>query len=188
MKNKTIVLMGQSNAVYFSQYGGTDALAVDLQLFAPGKVTFIQCAKGGTILNTDWMPGQTLYQACLEKIGTQTIDLILWDQGESEAEGGSVEMCNDWGMNLVMMMASFRAALHNPQIPVLHCRLPDDLPWQLPRIKEMYFQTDTVRVPYGHLVDLNGIKSDQLHYIPDNGYVKVAQRYANAYKLYLQGE
>lgn len=181
------LIIGQSNALRFGQSTGTQVFEDKSQSFSPGPVTFINAAVGGTFLS-EWMPGTAYYQNALSLAAGKQVSVILWDQGEAEAEGGDETLVSSWAMNFTSMMNSLRAALGNPKIPVLYCRLGGDVAGSLPLGNKMYNAQSSVYLPYSELVNLDGIVVDDgLHYT-DAGYQEIGQQYANAYRTVLQGD
>lgn len=186
--NLTVAVVGQSNALYFSEFGGTQAFERDVQSFAPGRVTFLVCAKGGTNMQDDWQPGAPLFEACMKQIKQQHIDLMLFSQGESEAEAWDPDQVALWPTRFCALVHDFRARTGNPSMPVFYLRLGDDLPWQLPFYKQMYKTQTNVHVDNGFMVSMDGTHSAGLHYLTNNGYVDIARRFADAYHRFLLGD
>lgn len=187
VRDRTILVMGQSNALYFPMYGGTQAFTAALQSFAPGNITYIVCAQGGTTMRTHWQVGAPLYQDCMNKVGRQKIDLMIWWQGESEAQSTALDEVEDWAASFVSMARTVRMTTGNPNMPILYTRL-GDLPWQLPLYKQMYTVQSNIVLENSRMIDLNGIPTDQLHYIVNDGYAVVARLFAKAYWTFLNPE
>lgn len=182
-KDRTIVVMGQSNGFRFVDEGGAQAFAQDIQSFAPGQVRVINCAVPGSAIST-WMPGNVNYQACIDLIGQNTIDAVLWDQGEAEAESSDATLVDSWTMNFTSLITSFRTVIKGGHAaPVLYCRL-GDLAFKLqPGFwNKMRGSQEDVHIANAVMVNLDGIAfMDNLHY-DANGYAQIAKRYADAYK------
>ncbi len=183
----TWMIMGQSNAVRFAQYGGPDAFNVDIQSFAPGTITWINCSVGGTAVS-EWQKTapQGYYQACLAAAVGHNIDGILWEQGEAEAEQGDPAICDAWTGLFTTMINSFRADIGNPRAVVLYTRLGQAS--GLPNTQEERQAQEAVHIQYGRMVDLDSIKVPLgLHYNPED-YPKIAQLYASTYYELLSGK
>lgn len=183
---KTFLIMGQSNAVRFGQYGGPDAFTRAVQSFAPGAITWIQCSVGGTSID-QWQKGNgTLYQACLALAKDKRIDGIIWDQGEYEAEQGDSYTALVWASKFTDLMTTFRQDISNPSAVVLYARLGPA--HGLPMADTLRQAQESVHLPYSHMANLDDVAVPQgLHYDP-SAYPLLAEDFARAYYDLLQGE
>jgi hypothetical protein len=183
---KTVLVIGQSNAVYFmTRSQGPQEFERLIQTFAPGPVTYISAAVGGSSI-ASWAPGTTNFQNAVTAAMGRNIDVIFWDQGEYEAQDGDVSAAESWGQSFTTLINALRSAIGNPNIPVLYCRLTNDTP--LPLGNAVYGAQTRVRIHNGVMVPLDGIPTDGgLHYTPEN-YKRVAERYARAYYEFLSND
>lgn len=179
--------MGQSNAVRFAKFGGPDAFTSAVQSFAPGTINWIDCSVGGTGI-AQWQKnsGDGLYQACMESVKGKYIDVILWEQGEAEAEQCCEDVAFAWTPLFTNMINTFRFDIGNPRAVVLYARLGQAK--GLPMTGQVREAQELVHIQNGHMVDLDGIDVPAgLHYEPYQ-YPVIAKRFAEAYKLFLRGE
>lgn len=173
----TVLIMGQSNAERFSTpKGGEDGFKSVLP-----NTQFINCAVGGTGLE-EWKKGGELYNECLEAVGKTKIDIIWWDQGEYEAEGGidgTADGANSWAEHFTALVASFK---HDFKCPVFFARLGDfndPSPWwNIVRQQQVMIDFNIAS-----MVSLDGIAPIQndRHYTYE-GYYQIGRRLALSIK------
>lgn len=175
-----VLVTGQSNGKFLvaGGYAGFRSLYPNAQ--------FINCAASATSL-MEWQKGNALYSACMEKVGHAHIDMIIFIQGENEAQGFSCGCsygapCNcqipadHWSQNFTALARNFQQDF-TPN--VFYSRLGDlgesGPYWSLVRQE----QTGT---SIGTMVSLDGIKArpSDIHYTAD-GYYAIGKRFALSY-------
>ncbi len=169
----TVLVMGQSNAQRLPN-GGYDGFR---SIYSQAQ--FINCAVGGTGLN-QWQKGGALYTACLNAVGGAHIDMIIWVQGEYEAEGGACDCAapsSTWSQDFTAIANHFKTDF---KAPVYFSRLGDFVdpsPWWADVRAQQTMTT------VGPMVSLDGIAPipGDRHYTND-GYYQIGKRFALAYQ------
>lgn len=170
----TVLVMGQSNAVFFvgGGYSGFKTVYPD--------TTFINCAAGGTPIAL-WVYGGPLYQACKDMVGQTPISAIIWIQGENEAQGKTCPNPNDclgpvesYSQNLTdlqrHLLADFKAITYFARLNDINAGPY----WNLMRQQQE-------QTTLGIMVSLDGIPTipGDIHYTQGQ-YSQIGQRFAEA--------
>lgn len=89
-------------------------------------IGLVPAAVGGTRV-IEWMPGHPrgCHEETVRRVGiaceSGLLRGILWQQGESDIEAGSIE---DYGIQLAKVLESFRQRLELPELPIVVGGLP----------------------------------------------------------------
>ncbi len=168
----TVLVMGQSNAANLrtAGYGGFQSIYPQAE--------FINCAVGGTGLD-QWQPGGALYTACVAAVAQVHIDMIIWIQGENEAEGGTCDCggpASQWSQDFTSIARHFQTDYNNA--PIYFGRLgdfADPSPWW------GAVRTQQTQTTIGTMVSLDGIAPipNDRHYTAV-GYYEITKRFALA--------
>lgn len=179
---QTILIMGQSNALKLNPmgYAGWNSIR-------HSSDNFINCAVSGSYIS-QWRPESDNYQACLQLVGTQHVDLIIWYQGENETGiGDSMAHLNDYAYYLTGLFRQWRHDFGN-DVPIFYCqlglvdlkRVPGFALWD-----EVKRQQAMIYFPNAYMIKTDGIRpsamdNDGLHF-PPQGYYNLGKLLAERF-------
>lgn len=182
---KTILVMGQSNAVRLNPagYKGWNQIRYGQDT----GDTFINCAVNGSWI-ADWDPSGANYQACLTATTGQHIDVILWYQGESD--GVPTGHHADYAYQLTRLFPVWRTQWGSG-VPILYAQIAVVDPVRWPNEssfwQEVQDQQASICYPNATMVRTNDITAgsplanDGIHFT-DPGDYEVGSRFARTYQ------
>lgn len=180
--HKTILVMGQSNGFYMdpSSYKGWNEAR-------GANDTFYNCAEKGTLI-AQWDPLGYRWANCLNMVQGVHIDLIIWYQGESDANPEIGGVASDYAYQLTKLFGVWRKQLGD--VPIVFAqianvdivKLPAFVNWQ-----EVKDQQASIHYPSAVMVRTddylgpgNPLNHDGIHF-DEPGYRELGKRFANAY-------
>lgn len=138
--------------------------------------TFIECGEPGSFMNR-WIPEGDLYQRCLNRIGSAKPDVIVFYQGESDAESDHPE---PWAEEFTHYVLAMRRLY--PDIPVLFAQI-HSLPPEFPFASWIKQQQTQVVLPRVKMVWTDDLPThpDGVH-LTDQAYITLGERMAAIYQ------
>jgi len=178
-----ILVSGQSNMVRFNPAGYAGFSSV-----VRGNNTFINCAGNGATLQQ--LSSPAYWDPCIQKVGIQKIDLILFWQGESEtnptlASAGASPV--GYAERLTSFFNRMRTQFGN--VPIIYAQigvvniatLPDFTDWQAVKDEQANVRMSGVTmVKIDDITAGSPLTTDGIHY-DDPGDYEVGVRMGRAY-------
>lgn len=179
---KTVLIMGQSNAVRLAPAGYKGFNDV-----TNAQNVFYNCAENGTTL-AQWGTNGSRMANCLAMTQGIHIDVILWYQGESDANPVIGGFAFDYAQKLTSLFAFFRTKW-GAEVPIVFAqiavvdinKLPDFTNWQ--EVKDQQasiFYPHTIMIKTDDIIAGNPLSTDGIHF-DDPGDYEVGARMARAY-------
>lgn len=147
-----------------------------------------QAASGSTI--KQWQAGQALYKGLLRQVGfatdnkeQQTVDAILWMQGESDAQS-SLPVASQYGGQLKQLVDSLRQDLHSPHSLFIFGQTSLEHPSSKASLDTVRQQQDAMQ---RSLENVSMVTTDKLGKLGDGihlnatGQMELGHRFAKAY-------
>lgn len=179
--NQVYLSCGQSNSVRWSASPGRQTFAEKMQSVKAGNITVVSCGVPGSFM-VDWLPGTTNYQNCLTAVSSYTVSGLIFNQGESEAEGSDPVAVSSWPVRFQSMVSGFRSDLGNSALPVVWVRLSGSLDNHPFYWNPMITVQTNNSFSNGAIVSTDGLVPDSGFHYSDADYAEIGQRIKNAFQ------
>lgn len=185
---KLVVIMGQSNAERLKGWGGYPGW----NSVRKTNDLWLGCGEAGTS-TYDWEKDKAPMRRCLEELNDlgRKPDIILWYQGEADAQQG---WAAGYEQRTIALFRSWRSMWGN--VPIIYAQLGSYNPvtWPAQQWDEIKDIQAHMSYPNSIMVKTDDINpgspttgGDGIHYT-EEGNVELARRFAVAYEQLLAGE